>query len=202
MRYVFLSMLAAVVLSFSTNSLAQTQGAAPKKTDDMHPVVIMKTNMGTIEITLDAEKAPVTVENFLSYVNEGFYDGTIFQRVIPDFMIQGGRYTAKLTKKPTKPPIINEAPNRVPNMRGTIAMARTSVVNSATCQFFINLKDNDFLDHKNRSEKLFGYAVFGEVTKGMEVVDKIAGVKTQYKSDEFTNLPVNPVVIESVKVKK
>ena len=195
-------MLAVTTLMYSSHSHTQNQGSATKKTDDMHPVVIMKTNMGTIEITLDAEKAPITVKNFLSYVNDGFYDGTIFHRIIPNFMIQGGGHTVNLAEKPKKAPITNEATNKVLNLRGTLAMARTSVINSATCQFFINLKDNDFLNHKNRSAKLFGYTVFGEVTKGMDVVDKIAGVKTQQKSGGFANLPVQAVVIESMKVKK
>lgn len=162
----------------------------------LHPVIIMKTNMGTIEIMLDAEKAPVTVKNFLSYVNEAYYDSTIFHRVIPNFMVQGGGYMTDMTAKPTRPPIKNEAANGLSNKRGTIAMARTQKVDSATSQFFINHKDNDYLDHKDNTPDRYGYAVFGMVTKGMDVVDSIATVKT------MRDVPVNPVVIESVRVKE
>ena len=178
------------------------QGTKSGVKDDKRPVVVVSTSMGEIEITLDAEHAPVTVKNFLSYVNEGFYTGTVFHRIIPDFMVQGGGYTAQLVKKETKPPIKCEAGNGLPNRRGSVAMARTSHVNSATCQFFINLVDNDFLDHKDETPRGFGYAVFGQVTKGMDIVDAIAAVKTARKSPQFTNIPVEPVVIISIEPKK
>src|SRR3972149_3391924 len=136
------------------------------------PMVVMKTSMGTIKIELDEAKAPVTVKNFLAYVDEGFYDGTIFHRVIDGFMVQGGGFTADMTQKPTKPAIKNEAGNGLKNLRGTIVMARTSVVDSATAQFFINVVDNAFLDHRDETPGGFGYAVFGRVVEGMDVVDK------------------------------
>lgn len=180
----------AVSAQDSTKTAAQTPPAA----DAMHPVVIMETNQGTIEITLDAVKAPLSVANFLSYVNESFYDGTIFHRVIAGFMIQGGGFTTGMEQKTTKAPIKNEAANGLKNKRGTIAMARTGEINSATSQFFINHRDNAFLDHGQRD---FGYAVFGEVTKGMDVVDKIAAVPTGAQ-----DVPRQPVVILSVREKK
>lgn len=181
------------LVSFATVPAAQE---APKKTAP--PVVVMETNMGTMEITLNPDKAPLTVRNFLSYVNEGFYDKTIFHRVIYGFMIQGGGFTRGMSEKKAKPPIKNEAANGLSNKRGTIAMGLLpDEINSATAQFFINHKDNVFLDHKDNTQKGFGYAVFGEVTKGVEVVDKIAAVKTGAE-----DVPVKPVVILSVKIKK
>ena len=140
--------------------------------------VTVKTSLGEITIELDEDKAPITVKNFLSYVNDKFYDGTIFHRVIDGFMIQGGGFTPEMTQKPTSPPIKNEAGNGLKNLRGTITMARTSVVDSATSQFFINVADNDFLNHRNESSEGFGYAVFGRVTDGMDVVDRIKKVST------------------------
>ncbi|HEX7031343.1 MAG TPA: peptidylprolyl isomerase [Gammaproteobacteria bacterium] len=137
--------------------------------------VILETSHGEIELELFADKAPITVENFLKYVDDGFYNGTIFHRVIPDFMIQGGGFTADMSQKPTRDPIKNEADNGLSNEPYSIAMARTSVVDSATAQFFINVADNVFLDHGSRD---FGYAVFGKVVKGEDVVDKIADVAT------------------------
>jgi cyclophilin family peptidyl-prolyl cis-trans isomerase len=185
--------LALAALALSAAVLAAQE--APKKTAP--PVVVMETNMGTMEITLNPDKAPITVRNFLSYVNEGFYDKTIFHRVIIGFMIQGGGFTRNMSEKKTKPTIKNEAANGLKNTRGTIAMARTDDINSATAQFFINHKDNPFLDHKDNTPNGFGYAVFGEVTKGIEVVDKIAAVKTGAE-----DVPVKPVIILSVKLKK
>ncbi|MFC1693158.1 peptidylprolyl isomerase [Candidatus Latescibacterota bacterium] len=164
-------------------------------------VIIMETSMGTLEITLDNEKAPVTVKNFLSYVNDGFYDNTIFHRVIPGFMIQGGGFNANFSEKNTNPSIQNEATNGLLNKRGTIAMARTDVINSATSQFFINLKDNDFLNHQNTSARGYGYAVFGEVTSGMDVVDKIAAVETK-PSSVSEAVPLETILIKSVRVKE
>ena len=198
MRAFYALVLSISLLFFFSSPQAQEEKVADVK----YPVVVMKTSMGTIEVELDAEKAPVTVENFLSYVREAFYDSTIFHRVIPNFMIQGGGFNTDPVKKPTKDPIKNEAANGLSNKHGTITMARTNVINSATCQFFINLKDNDFLDHKDNSQQGFGYAVFGKVTKGMDTVDKIAGVKTQNLGGAFANIPVKQVIIESVRVKE
>jgi peptidyl-prolyl cis-trans isomerase A (cyclophilin A) len=162
------------------------------------PSVVMKTSLGNITIELDAAKAPVTVKNFLAYVDAGAYAGTIFHRVIDGFMIQGGGFDADLQRRPSRAPIKNEAGNGLPNRRGTIAMARTSVVDSATNQFFINLKDNAFLDHQGEDARRFGYAVFGRVTAGMEVVDRIAKVPTRARNGQFQNLPVEPVTILAV----
>ena len=163
------------------------------------PTVEMKTNLGSIQITLDAEKAPVTVKNFLEYVDQKFYDGTIFHRVIKGFMIQAGGFDSDEKRKPTKAPIRNEAGNGLKNLKGTIAMARTGVVDSATSQFFINLVDNDFLNHRGNSARTFGYAVFGRVTGGIDVVEKIGDVKTIAKSPVFKDFPEPVVVIESVR---
>jgi len=158
----------------------------------------MKTSKGDIVIELYPDKAPVTVENFLAYVDSKFYDGTIFHRVIKGFMIQGGGLTPEMKEKGTKrPPIKNEADNGLKNLRGTLAMARTADINSATCQFFINLVDNAFLDHVPGDPAKFGYAVFGKVIKGMEVVDAIASVPTTTKG-MYRDVPVEPVVIISV----
>ena len=169
-------------------------GAQPKEAKK--PVVTLDTSLGKIVLELDAEKAPVSVANFLAYVDSGFYDGTIFHRVIPDFMIQGGGFAPDMSQKPTKPPIKNEADNGLKNESWTIAMARTPAKDSATAQFFINLKDNDFLNHGSRD---FGYAVFGKVTGGVDVVKKIAAVKTTNAAGGHQNVPVEPVVIKSAK---
>ncbi len=163
--------------------------------------VLMKTSKGDITIELNAAKAPVTVKNFLSYVTDKYYDGTIFHRVIPGFMIQGGGMNADMGEKVSKAAIKNEAANGLRNSRGTIAMARTPVVDSATCQFFINLKDNNFLDHKDNTDEGFGYCVFGKVVAGMDVVDAIAKVKTGNKKGH-QNVPLEPVTILSVEVVK
>jgi peptidyl-prolyl cis-trans isomerase B (cyclophilin B) len=141
-------------------------------------MVTIKTSKGDIKLELDAAAAPETVKNFLSYVEEGFYKGTIFHRVIPGFMIQGGGMDVNFNQKPTHAPIKNEAANQLPNKRGTIAMARTMIVDSATSQFFINLEDNDFLNFKAPTPQFYGYCVFGKVVEGMEVVDAITEVKT------------------------
>jgi len=162
--------------------------------------VKLDTSMGSIVITLFSDKAPETVKNFLDYVRDGFYDGLIFHRVIPGFMIQGGGFEPGMKQKKTKEPIKNEADNMLQNKRGTIAMARTSVVNSATAQFFINLKDNFFLDHKSKKPEEYGYAVFGEVIEGMDVVDAIAGVKTGSRGPH-NDVPVEDVVITRVSLK-
>ena len=158
-------------------------------------VVVIKTNKGDIRVELLADKAPLSVKNFLAYADEGFYDGTVFHRVIDGFMVQGGGFGADMRQKPTKAPIKNEADNGLKNDRGTLAMARTSQVDSATAQFFINLVNNDFLNHGERD---FGYAVFARVVGGMDVVDQIAKVRTA-RSGPHEAAPVEPVVIESVK---
>jgi cyclophilin family peptidyl-prolyl cis-trans isomerase len=167
----------------------------------MDNVVLMKTNKGDIKIKLNADKAPVSVQNFLTYVNEGFYDGTIFHRVITNFMIQGGGFNLDFTQKKTHDPIKNEADNGLKNTRGTIAMARTSDPDSATAQFFINLVDNSFLDFKSATPSGYGYAVFGEVIDGMDVVDAIAASRTATK-DGYNDVPVEPIQITSVTVVK
>ena len=159
----------------------------------------IETSMGSITVELDDAKAPVTVKNFLDYAASGHYDGTIFHRVIDGFMIQGGGFTKAMDQKPTKAPIKNEASNGLANKRGTIAMARTMVVDSATSQFFINLVDNDFLNFRAPTPQYYGYAVFGKVTDGMDVVDKIAKVKTGF-AGPHQNVPEEPVVIKKVHV--
>ena len=159
--------------------------------------VTMETAKGTITLALDDEKAPETVKNFLQYVKDGHYDGTIFHRVIDGFMIQGGGFTKDMNQKATREPIRNEAMNGLRNRRGTIAMARTMVVDSATSQFFINLVDNDFLDFQSPTPQGFGYAVFGEVTDGMDVVDAIAKAKTG-SVGPYQNVPEEPIVIKKV----
>ncbi len=158
---------------------------------------LLKTNQGDIEIVLFEDQAPVTVANFIQYIDDGHYQGTIFHRVIPNFMIQGGGYDEQFQQKPTRPPIKNEAQNGFKNERGTLAMARTSEIDSATSQFFINLANNSFLDHGQRD---FGYAVFGKVTAGMDVVDKIAALPTGAAGPFSKDCPVQPVVIESVQL--
>jgi cyclophilin family peptidyl-prolyl cis-trans isomerase len=162
-----------------------------------NPTVQMTTSLGEITIELFADKAPVSVSNFLAYVDANFYDGTIFHRVIPNFMIQGGGFTADMRQKPTKPTIRNEADNGLKNTRGTLAMARTAVVDSATSQFFVNTVDNGFLDFRDKSAQGYGYAVFGQVTAGMDVVDKITQVRTGNRGPH-QNVPAEPVTILKV----
>lgn len=168
----------------------------PVAAADESPRVRMTTSAGDIVLSLDAERAPETVENFLQYVRGGFYDGTIFHRVIPDFMIQGGGFTPDMDRKQTDAPIPNEADNGLKNVRGTIAMARTSEPHSATSQFFINVKDNPPLDHTAKSGRGWGYAVFGRVVEGMDVVDRIKEVPTTVRG-YHRNVPVEPIIIES-----
>ena len=164
-----------------------------------NPTVLVRTSKGDIKIELYEDKAPISVKNFLDYATEGYYDGTIFHRVINGFMIQGGGFTKDMVQKPAKAPIKNEAQNKLKNTRGTVAMARTSTIDSATAQFFINDVDNPFLDYKSPNE--YGYAVFGKVIKGMDIVDEIKGVKTGSKG-MFQDVPVVPVEIISVSVEK
>jgi peptidyl-prolyl cis-trans isomerase B (cyclophilin B) len=162
--------------------------------------VIMKTSEGEVEIELNEEKAPLTVANFLKYIDEGFYDGTIFHRVINNFMIQGGGFLPGMKEKETKESVKNEADNGLKNLKGSLAMARTQVPDSASSQFFINVKDNDFLNHSAKTVQGWGYAVFGKVVNGMDVVDKIKTVETG-KSGYFDDVPKKDVEIISVKRK-
>jgi cyclophilin family peptidyl-prolyl cis-trans isomerase len=164
-----------------------------------NPIVKMQTTLGDMTIELDTGAAPITVKNFLEYVNDGYYDGTIFHRVIKGFMVQGGGMTKDMQSKASNEPIVNEASNGLKNKRGTLAMARTSDPDSASSQFFINHADNDFLDYRGPSPDKIGYAVFGKVTEGMDVVDKIADVKTGRKG-HYDDVPATAVEIVSVKV--
>ena len=161
------------------------------------PHVRLQTSLGDIVIELNSEQAPLSTANFLAYVDEGFYDGTIFHRVIPDFMIQGGGFTTDYKKKTTRAAIKNEAQNGLKNLRGSVAMARTSAPHSATAQFFINHKNNDFLNHSAPTSRGWGYAVFGTVVEGMEVVDKIAAQPTGPGGPFRSDAPRTQVVIES-----
>lgn len=167
---------------------------------DALPVVTLETTKGNIDIELYPDKAPQTVANFLGYVKAGHYDGTIFHRVIPDFMIQGGGYTADMSEKGTNAPIQNEADNGLKNARGTLAMARTGDPHSATAQFFINVKDNDFLDFRSKDQMGWGYAVFGKVVDGMEAVDAIVGAPTT-NFGPMSDVPVDTILIKSAKLK-
>jgi len=191
--------LVVFVLVFRCNQKAATKSTIKEsKQMDVGPKKVkLTTSMGDIIIELNEEAAPVTVKNFLRYTEEGFYDGIIFHRVIPNFMIQGGGFDANMIQKPTHKAIINEANNGLKNDRGTAAMARTNNPDSATCQFFINHKDNAFLNYGGSSNP--GYAVFGKVVEGMEVVDKIASVKTTDKG-AYADVPVEAIVIKSAKV--
>lgn len=159
-----------------------------------NPKVILETSKGNIVLELYADKAPETVKNFLAYIDAEFYNNTIFHRVIPNFMIQGGGFTVDMHKKKTRAPIRNEADNGLPNQRGTIAMARTPNPHSASAQFFINCKNNDFLNHKGKTQQGWGYAVFGHVVEGLEVVDRIAKVKTVTRG-RFRDVPAEPIII-------
>lgn len=164
-----------------------------------NPKVLMETSKGNITIELYENEAPITVKNFLSYVSEGFYNNLIFHRVIPNFMIQGGGFDLKMNQKPVKDPIKNEARRGLNNKRGTLAMARTNVINSATGQFFINLINNDFLNHKDNSSSGFGYAVFGEVIEGMDVVDSIGKTRT-HAFGMFRDVPIDHITIKNMSV--
>jgi peptidyl-prolyl cis-trans isomerase B (cyclophilin B) len=167
--------------------------------DEKNPQVLLETSMGPLKIELFKDKAPISVRNFLSYVKDGYYDGLIFHRVIKTFMVQGGGMDVDMNPKKTKFAIKNEAANGLSNKRGTLAMARTSVVDSATSQFFINVVDNPFLDYKGKTPDLFGYAVFGQVIEGMDVVDAMKEVKTTSKGGH-SDVPVEPIFINSAKL--
>jgi len=166
---------------------------------EQNPQVLLETSKGAVKIELFKEKAPITVKNFLGYVKEGFYDGLVFHRVIKEFMIQGGGLDENLAQKKPKFAIKNEADNGLSNKRGTLAMARTAIVDSATSQFFINVVDNHFLDHQGKQPDRYGYCVFGQVLEGMEVVDEIRAVKTGSRGGH-SDVPVEPVFITSAKV--
>lgn len=172
--------------------------AANQDSKTSHPQVEMQTTMGNIVLELDPEKAPKTVANFLQYVNDGFYNGTIFHRVIDGFMIQGGGFTPEYQRKETRGSILNEADNGLKNKVGTIAMARTMDPHSATAQFFINVADNDFLDHQDKTPRGWGYAVFGHVVKGMDVVNKIKAIPTGPGGPFPSDVPQTPVIIKQV----
>ena len=161
--------------------------------------VTIATTVGQMTLELDADNAPKTVENFLAYASTGFYDGTIFHRVINNFMIQGGGFTTDMEQKPTQAPVDNEANNGLKNERGTIAMARTQDPHSATAQFFINVQDNDFLNHTGENMQGWGYTVFGKVTQGEEVLDKIRSVQTGSQGGH-QDVPTDPIIIESISV--
>lgn len=164
-----------------------------------NPVVLMETSLGKVRLELFAKEAPISVKNFLDYVKNGFYDGVIFHRVIPGFMVQGGGFTPDLTQKQTGAPIKNEADNGLKNQAGTLAMARTAVVDSATAQFFINVADNVFLNHRDKTPQGYGYAVFGKVVEGMDVVNRIAAVRTGSRNG-FRDVPKTAVAIKSMKI--
>ncbi|MDE0838506.1 MAG: peptidylprolyl isomerase [Kiritimatiellae bacterium] len=217
MKHTSATTLTAIALSVFTSTLFSSAMAAesnapatpPKATaveaperdrleKAAHPIVIIDTSLGAITVELWEDKAPLTVANFLSYADKGFYNDLIFHRVIRGFMIQGGGFTKNMQKKKTDAPIKNEARADAPNSRGTLAMARTSDVNSATAQFFINLVNNASLDHKNNTPAGYGYAVFGKVTSGMDVVDKMAAVQTG-RFGPFNDVPREAVVIKSIK---
>jgi peptidyl-prolyl cis-trans isomerase B (cyclophilin B) len=194
-------MLSFAMVSLLAAQVGQAGAAAPSADASPQPwakgpIVTMQTSQGTIVIGLDREKAPLTVANFLSYVRGGFYDGTIFHRVMRGFMIQGGGFDQQLMEQPTRKPVRNESKNGLSNRRGTIAMARTGDPHSATAQFYINHADNPQLDG---SAPTWGYAVFGEVLSGMDVVDRIAAIPTQSRGGAFANLPVETVVIKRVR---
>ena len=186
----------APVAATAMEAAAPEAAPAPEQAKETD-MVIIKTTLGNIKVKLAADKAPLTVANFLAYVDAGFYNGTIFHRVIDGFMIQGGGFDASMNQKPTRAPIKNEAANGLQNKRGTLAMARTMVVDSATAQFFINVKDNGFLDFRAPNPQGFGYCVFGEVVEGMDVVDQIKGVSTTTKAG-MSDVPLETVEILSV----
>jgi cyclophilin family peptidyl-prolyl cis-trans isomerase len=193
---VLLSTLALLLLFLQSPA---PQAVPPSQPAPGNPVVLVSTSFGDVTVELFKDRAPVSVENFLGYVEEGFYPGTIFHRVVSGFVVQGGGFTADMTEKATRPPIQNEATNGLRNLRGTVAMARTQSLRSATSQFFFNVSNNSDLDHTGFSPRDFGYAVFGRVLAGMDVVDRISRTPT-HSARGMDDLPVEPVVITGVKV--
>jgi cyclophilin family peptidyl-prolyl cis-trans isomerase len=194
-------MLMSIFLALLGFLLQTPAPAAPPQPAPGNPVVVIETSAGAITAELFKDRAPVSVENFLQYARDGHYDGTIWHRVVSGYVIQGGGYTPQLTEKATRPPIQNEATNGLSNRRGTMAMARTRQARSATSQFYINLVDNPSLDHRGFAPDDFGYAVFGRVLSGMDVVDKIAAAKVGSR-DGMDTVPVTPILIKSVAEKK
>lgn len=192
-------LLGLMMMALSLSAQATTSSTTQGNTMSTNPKVLLQTNKGDITLELDAEKAPNTTQNFLNYVNAGFYNGTIFHRVINNFMVQGGGFEVGMKQKETNAPIENEANNGLKNDRYTIAMARTNDPHSATAQFFINVADNDFLNHTNPTPNGWGYAVFGKVVEGTDVVDSIKGVKTGNKGFH-QDVPVEDVIIENATV--
>jgi cyclophilin family peptidyl-prolyl cis-trans isomerase len=176
--------------------------AAPLQPAPGNPVVVIETSAGTITAELFKDRAPVSVENFLQYARDGHYSGTLWHRVVAGYVIQGGGYTPEMVEKAVRPPIQNEATNGLSNRRGTLAMARTRMARSATSQFYINVSSNSSLDHRGFSPDDFGYAVFGRVLEGMDVVDKIAAVRTATNREGMEDVPVTPVLIRGVTEKK
>lgn len=209
-KSIFLSSLIVTMAFFSVNSEAKEASKKNVKAEKSHAAeskkegeqkmvkVAIDTSLGQIEVELNKDKAPITVDNFLKYVEKKHYDGTVFHRVISNFMIQGGGYKEDFSEKDTDKPIKNEADNGLKNDRGTIAMARTGIVDSATAQFFINVQDNSFLNFRSPDPRGYGYAVFGKVTSGMDVVDKIKAVSTTSKKG-MDDVPVEAVVIKSIR---
>jgi len=191
--------VSSLILFSLTLLLLPSQGYTMDQPAKSNPIVLLKTNKGDIKIELYPEKAPISVANFLQYVTEGQYNNTIFHRVIPAFMIQGGGFTKNMDQKSVKAPIKNEADNGLKNEKGTLAMARTMDINSATAQFFINTTNNSFLDFKDKTSRGYGYAVFGKVIDGMDTVEKIEKVKTA-NNGMHQNVPVEAVVILDAKV--
>ena len=192
-----LLVLLPVLVTLQTAAAPQT---APLTAAPGNPTAVISTSLGDITVELFKDRAPVSVDNFLQYVNEGFYAGTVFHRVIPGFMIQGGGFTPELVEKPTHPPIRNEATNKLSHTRGTLGMARTESLRSATAQFFVNVADNRAkLDHRGFAPEDFGYAVFGRVLSGMDICDRIAAVPRK-RSGPHDDVPIEPVVIKGVRV--
>lgn len=195
--------IAVVLLLLSGAALAQSADSASEQTNPFEkelPTVVLRTSLGDIKVELYEDQAPVTVENFLAYVRDDHFDGTVFHRVISNFMIQGGGFDTEYERRETREPIVNEADNGLSNQRGTLAMARTNDPDSATAQFFINVVDNPALDHRGKaSGRTWGYAVFGRVVEGMDVVDEIRFVPTEARGPH-QNAPVDNVVIESAEI--
>jgi cyclophilin family peptidyl-prolyl cis-trans isomerase len=197
------SLLVAATVAAAGPALGQVPSPAPPVLTSAagHPVAVISTSLGDVTVELFKDRAPVSVENFLQYAREGFYEGTIFHRVVRRYVVQGGGYDASLKEKPTRGPILNEATNGLRNLRGTVAMARTRALRSATSQFYFNLADNRELDHRGFTPSDYGYAVFGRVIAGMDVVDQIGMVQTQIAGG-MDDVPVTPVIITKVTVKE